>query len=138
LSLQLQRGARVPPAGLIERFYGPMRNVARVWLLVSRAVPVEITSWWRPESTANFSQHVLAAAMDGLSPRLSRAQLLPIVQRAAAQIGGVSVPSAASETSGRSVHVQGLPYGVVRTILAREPRILETASGFIGPARPVE
>lgn len=141
-SLTIQPGVGIPPAGLIERFYSPMGKVARTWAAVARVVPIQITSWWR-DPTRNvsvggqtYSQHLLGCAMDGLSPQLSREQLLPLVQRAAAYYG-VSVPTLASEGSGRSVHVQGLPYGMTQQILTREPQLIATTLGFIGPPRPV-
>src|SRR5574341_327179 len=118
-------GAKAPPRELIARFGTPMQRVLRTWLLVATVVPVEITSWWRSrekelrEGRDGYSQHVAGAAMDGLSPGLSRAQLLPYVLRAAKRTGA-SVPLEGSETSGRSVHVQGLPYGTVRSIATRE------------------
>lgn len=142
-ALTLGRGVGVPPAGLIERFHVPMRSVVRTWAAVARSgVPVEITSWWR-DPTRNvaargeqFSQHLVGTAMDGRSPGRSRAELLGIVLRAAAAYG-VTVPLSASETSGTSVHVQGLPKGFVAQILRREPGLVQTAGAFIGPARPL-
>lgn len=142
MALRIKAGLGIPPAGLVERFFPAMRAVARTWKDVSQVVPVEITSWWRDPTRnasaggASYSQHLVGAAMDGRSPGLTRAQLLPIVQRAAARYGA-TVPAEASEGSGTSVHVQGLAFGVVRAVLTREPRLIPTARSFVGPARPL-
>lgn len=142
MTLRLLSTTGIPPPGLIERFHGPMRAVALTWLAVSRAVPVEITSWWRDPTRnaatggAQWSQHLVGTAMDGRSPGMSRDKLLVLVKRAGARYG-VSVPSAASESSGSSVHVQGLPVGAVRTILTREPQLIAQTFSFVGPPRPL-
>lgn len=139
--LRFQSQVVAPPAAIVERFYPEIRKVAAVWVLLSRLTDVEITSWWRsPEHNASvggarWSQHVTGTAMDGLVPGLTRAQLLPYVQRIAAHYG-VQAPSAASEGSGRSVHVQGLPYGMAERVLRTEP-VLTSVQTFVGPPRPV-
>lgn len=128
---------RFPPALLIDRFLDPMLRVIRTWQTVGQFVPVVITSWWDDGSVrSKASQHHVGTAIDGLSPALTRAQLLPLVA-AVGRYYGVSVPTAASSTSGRSVHVQGLPFGVVANILRNEPNLLvRAASEFHGPPRP--
>ena len=142
MALRVLTSTGIPPAGLIERFHGPMRAVALTWLAVSRSVPVEITSWWRDPTRnvsaggAQYSQHLVGTAMDGRSPGRTRAQLLPLVQKAGARYG-VTVPSKASEGSGSSVHVQGLPVGAVRAILTREPQLVASTFSFVGPPRPL-
>jgi len=143
VALKVLRGVGIPPAGLIERFHGPMRSVALTWRDVSKVVPVEITSWWRdPTRNAStpgaetYSQHLVGTAMDGRSPGRTRAQLLPIVQKAALRYGA-TVPSKASESSGSSVHVQALPVGTVKALLTRTPALVQSALAFIGPARPI-
>jgi len=143
MSLTIRSGVGIPPAGLIERFFGPMRSVLLVWRDVSRSVPVEITSWWRDPTRnvatggAEYSQHLVGTAVDARSPGLTRNQLLVLAQRAASRYSGVTVPTAGSDTSGTSVHVQGLPTGFVRTIVTREPTLIASAQAFIGPARPI-
>jgi hypothetical protein len=121
-----------PPPELVARFREPMRRLVLVWRDVSRTVPVELTSWWRSAArnaetrgAAAYSQHLVGTAIDGQAqdPSISRAELLPIVQRAGARYG-VSVPSAPSEASGRSVHAQALPVGAVRTMALRDPTLL--------------
>lgn len=142
MALTLQPGVTPPPAYLIDRFRDPIVRVASVWSLLARYVPVEVTSWWRDEKRnaaaggAEFSQHLLGVAIDGLVPGMSRAELLPYVQRIAARFG-VDAPARASEGSGRSVHVQGLPFGVTEKILRGEPRLLVRAETFVGPPRRV-
>lgn len=143
MSVVLQPGVTPPPAGMVERFAPQIRAVALTWLTLGQmGLAVQITSWWRDEARnaaaggARFSQHLVGTAMDGLVPGYSRAQLLPWVARVARYYGAVA-PSQASEGSGRSVHVQGLPVGTVETILSREPTLLRAAQGFIGPPRPV-
>lgn len=143
MALTVQAQVQPPPAYLIDRFREPIRRVALTWITLARYLPIELTSWYRPApynvaaSGVSYSQHLVGAAIDGLSPGLTRAQLLPYVQRVASYYG-VSAPASASETSGRSVHVQGLPYGLVQRLLTRdEPGLLETASTFVGPPRPV-
>ncbi|HEX4859727.1 MAG TPA: D-Ala-D-Ala carboxypeptidase family metallohydrolase [Rhizomicrobium sp.] len=142
-SLRFQSQVVQPPAGLVERFHDPMVRVALVWVTLARmGLPIQITSWWRSDAAnaaaggRDYSQHLLGTAMDGLTPNLSRAQLLPHVQRVAAALG-VTAPAAASEGSGRSVHVQGLPYGATQRILTQEPGMLVRASEFVGPPRYV-
>jgi hypothetical protein len=142
MPLKLQPGVQSPPAALIDRFYPQILGVARTWLWLARYVPVEITSWWRDETRnaaaggATYSQHLVGTAMDGLVPGMTRAQLLPYVQRIA-KAYGADAPSKASEGSGRSVHVQGLPYGTVEKLLRRDPEVLTFAQGFVGPPRPL-
>jgi hypothetical protein len=120
-----------------------MRKALGVWVALARVLPIEVTSWWRPPSAnvaaggKDYSQHLVGTAIDALSPSYTRAQLLPLVQRVAA-LYGVSAPSAASEGSGRSVHVQALPYGTVQRLLTRDdPAILTAAATFVGPPRPL-
>lgn len=135
-------GVRVPPDPLVVRFLDPMRRVVLVWLTLSRIMPITITSWYRaPASNVaaggqSTSQHLLGTAIDGLSPGRSRDELLPFVQRAAHHFG-VSAPAAASAGSGRSVHVQGLPFGMAAQILDADPGLLVRAGGFVGPPRRV-
>jgi hypothetical protein len=133
--LTFQPQVQVPPDPLVLRFLDPMRRVLWTWALLSRYLPIEVTSWWRPQS-ATVSQHQLGTAIDALSPAYSRAQLLPLVQWAGNHFG-VSVPSAPSETSGRSVHVQGLPFGLTEQILQANPSLIASATSFIGPPRPL-
>lgn len=143
MAFRLQPQVLQPPAYLIDRFADPMRRVALTWITLARYLPIEVTSWFDPRGPgqrvggATYSQHFVGTAMDAISPGLTRAQLLPYVQRVAAYYR-VTVPSRASETSGRSVHVQALPVGFVQRLLTRdEPGLLETASTFVGPPRPV-
>lgn len=143
MSLALNPDVRPPPAALIDRFRDPMVRVARVWTTLARYYPVVITSWYRPEAVnastggKTYSQHLVGCAMDGKSPGMSRAQLLPLVQRVAAQLGGVTVPSAASETSGSSVHVQGLPVGYVQRLVTANPGLIAQAESFVGPPQRI-
>lgn len=142
MSLVIRPNVQQPPAGLLDRFYPQIVSVARVWLYLARFMPIEVTSWYRPEavnaatSGKTYSQHLVGAAMDALNPQLSREQLLPYVQQVARAFG-VTAPSAASETSGRSVHVQGLPTGYLQTLVQREPTLLARADSFVGPPRPI-
>ena len=119
---------RRPPPQLIALYRDAMLRLLQTWGDVERAVgPVEITSWWRSPSTnrqtrgaATHSQHLFGAAMDGKVRGMTRAQLLPHVQRYAAR-HGVSAPTAPSEASGTTVHVQSLPVGTVQRVIARDP-----------------
>jgi hypothetical protein len=139
--LRFQSQVRPPPPLLLDRFYQPTLAVARVWLYLARFLPIEVTSWWRDPSRnasaggQDYSQHLVGTAIDAKSPGLSRAQLLPYVA-AVGRVYGVSVPAAASEGSGASVHVQGLPYGLVRELLTRDPQLIERATAAHGPPRP--
>lgn len=143
MTIILQQGVTPPPAGMIERFAPQIRAVALTWLAMGKlGFAVQITSWWRDEARnaaaggKRYSQHLVGTAMDGLVPGYSRAQLLPFVARVARYYGAVAPPEA-SEGSGRSVHVQGLPVGTVKTLLTREPMLVRAAQDFVGPPRPV-
>ena len=147
MALRFQPQVKLPPAYLIDRFLAPMRATLGVWVTLGRVIDVEVTSWWREPIAnagaggADYSQHIVGCAIDAVSPGRTRAQLLPLVQKVAARYfasPSTAVPSSASETSGRSVHVQGLPVGMVQTLLQRrEPAILSVASQFVGPPRPL-
>lgn len=147
MALRFQSQVKLPPAYLIDRFLAPMRAVLGVWVTLGRVIDVEVTSWWREPAAnaaaggADYSQHIVGCAIDAVSPGRTRAQLLPLVQKVAARYfasPAAAVPSKASETSGRSVHVQGLPVGFVQTLIQRrEPAILTVAQSFVGPPRPV-
>jgi Peptidase M15 len=139
MPLALAPTTGVPSAGLIERFIGPMRQVARTWAAVAATgIPVTITSWHRGvERNAaaggqTYSQHLLGCAMDGVSPAVSQARLLQLAQSAATRFGTTAIVSERG-----AVHVQGLPNGMARAILTREPTLLAQAGTFIGPPRPV-
>lgn len=143
MSISVRSGVQRPPAGLIERFRVPIVRVVQVWVTLANAgLPVEITSWYRPSAVnaatqgKTYSQHLVGTAMDAVVEGYSREQLLPIVQRVASRLG-VTVPTAASETSGRSVHVQGLPSGYLQDLAQREPSLIASAESFVGPPRPI-
>jgi len=142
VSVRIQAQVRAPPAYYIGQFRAEMQRVLSTWAAVARALgaaghDLEITSWWRdfrPVGGATYSQHLVGTAIDALSPRLTRAQLLPLVQRAA-RLYGTSAPTKASERSGRSVHVQVLPVGTVATLVRQG--ILARAESFVGPPQPL-
>jgi hypothetical protein len=141
-SFRFQSQVEGPPAALVDRYFLPMRAVASTWVYLARYLPIEITSWWRDpdhnaeEGGAEYSQHLFGTAMDAKSPGMSRAQLLPLVQRVAAAFGA-SAPAEGSRTSGSSVHVQGLPAGEVQRVLRSDPGMLVRAEAFVGPPRGV-
>jgi hypothetical protein len=115
-----------------------MRAVARTWAAVARSgIPVQVTSWWRdPTRNASaggqtYSQHLLGCAMDAVSP-VGNARLLAAATKAAALYGTQAIMSERG-----AVHVQGLPYGMVRSILTREPNLVQTAALEYGPAQYV-
>lgn len=139
MPLQLAATTGVPPAGIIERFIGPMRAVARTWAAVAAlGLPITVTSWYRGQERnaaaggQEFSQHLLGCAMDAVCPAVSQARLLQLAQSAAIRYGTTAIISERG-----AVHIQGLPNGMARSILTREPTLIAQASTFIGPPRPV-
>lgn len=129
MPLSVDPGVQAPPRDLLIRFYAQNLAVVRTAALLSRFVPVRVTSWWRSGERNRAaggnpaSQHLVGAAIDLVSPGLSRDQFLPLVAAAAGQYGAV-VPQVASATSGRSVHVQAWPAGQLARLLRREPGLV--------------
>lgn len=140
--LSFQPQVQVPPDPIIERFAEPIAQAYLTFWVLSLFVPIEITSWWRSPASNRAaggsagSQHLVGTALDGLSPGLSREQLLPLVALVA-RYTRVGVPKIASATSGRSVHVQALPAGTVAKILRGDPGLLDRALAFVGPPRGI-
>jgi hypothetical protein len=142
MPIRFQPQVQVPPDPLVVQFLDPMRAVVLTWLTVAQVLPVEITSWWRDEARNAAaggnagSQHLIGTAIDALSPGMTRTQLLAFVEPAARYFG-VTAPLEGSSTSGRSVHVQGLPAGLTAKILKADPDLIRRAMGFVGPPRPI-
>lgn len=138
MPLSFQPQVQFPPSAFVDRFTGPMLATLGVWWVLGQLLPIEVTSWWRSVGSnreaggSQHSQHLVGTAMDAISPGLTRAQLLPLVTLVASYTGA-TVPKDPSATSGRSVHVQGLPAGAVATMLRRDPTMISDAMAFVGP-----
>jgi hypothetical protein len=141
MPIRFQPQVQLPPDPLVYQFLEPMRAVVLTWLTVAQVLPIEITSWWRDEARNAAaggnpgSQHLIGTAIDGLSPGMNRTQLLAFVEPAARYFG-VTAPAEGSSTSGRRVHVQGLPAGMTAQLLKANPNLLRTAESFVGPPQP--
>jgi len=136
----IQPQVRRPPDPIIREFLPRMRSLLSAWSAIARQVPdLQITSWYRSPTrnaatpgAAEFSQHTVGCAMDGISPALGQAKLYALAQSIAPRFGCTALAS-----EGRAVHLQALPNGTVRQWASRNPGLYQSASAFVGPPRPV-